>query len=98
MPAPMTTTEKGGPPLLVASCQVLQRKRPSASTEKVVSWTWTCWAAGTSFGSAMWVLLRTDPTDWRLAGACSLGSNRIRSAGMVGNHRQGDLRGLAVLQ
>src|SRR5688572_426199 len=56
MPAPTTTAVKGGPPLSVASSQVLQTYRPTASSEKAVCCTSTCGKPGNSCGSGMSVL------------------------------------------
>src|SRR5688572_26880209 len=53
MPAPTTTAVKGGPPLSVASSQVLQTYRPTASSEKAVCCTSTCGNPGNSCGSGM---------------------------------------------
>jgi glyceraldehyde 3-phosphate dehydrogenase len=57
----MTTALNGGPPLPVASAQVLQTNRPSASVVNAVSCTATCWAVGCSPGSGMAMILPYPP-------------------------------------
>jgi hypothetical protein len=53
----MTTAVNGGPPLAVASSQVLQTYRPTASVAREVSWIETASPVASSLGSDMGVML-----------------------------------------